>query len=58
MEDEELDPEESKQAAASSVNLEERKITFCVEGIESQVWQEYMTATPPRNDNAGGFKDN
>lgn len=49
------DQEESKTSPSAKVNLEERSITFCVEGIESPVWQEYMSAKPPKNVGGGGF---
>ena len=41
-EDEEDNHEESK---SNPVNFEDRKISFCVEGIEGPVWHEYMSAT-------------
>lgn len=28
-----------------ALNLEDRKVRFCVEGIEGEAWNEYMTAT-------------
>ena len=39
------DNENQEKSKNNFVNLEDRKISFSVEGIEGAIWQEYMTAS-------------
>ena len=41
------DNENQEKSKNNFVNLEDRKISFSVEGIEGAIWQEYMTASRP-----------
>ena len=41
------DDDNQEEGKNNLVNLEDRKISFCVEGIEGAIWQEYMTASRP-----------
>ena len=44
-EDEDDGDNQEGESKGNQVNLEDRKISFCVEGIEGPIWHEYMAAT-------------